>query len=69
MTPEEAADICTEILDQLVPDLPSRAEDFRESVEEKIADVRDWIIERNHVTEAQISMIENTRDACLRWIK
>lgn len=69
MNAEEAVDVCTEILEEILPDLPDRAEDFRESVEERISDVRDWIITRNYVTEAQVEMIENTKEACLKWVR
>lgn len=68
MTPDEAVEICTEILEEMIPDLPDRAEDFGDSVGDKISSVRDWIIERNFITEGQIEMIENTRDACLKWL-
>lgn len=68
MTPEEAVDLCTEILEQLLPDLPERAEDFRDSVKERVSDLRDWVVERNFVSDAQAEMLGNTRDACLRWL-
>lgn len=69
MDPSEAIEVCEEIIEDLIPQLPERAEDFRNSIEEKMRDVQDWIIERNHVTDAQSSMIENTRAACWRWIE
>lgn len=69
MTAEEATDLATEILDVMVPDLPERAEDFADSVKERAEGIRDWIIEHNHVTPAQVSALENMREACVKWMR
>ena len=53
---DEALELCEEI-DELLGEMPGRAENFATSVGEKIEDMRKWIEENEHVTQNQIDAL------------
>lgn len=65
--PEEGIKLCNEILD-LIEELPESAEEFKDSVQTKVLDIHQWIDSRNHVTEAQMSALENMLAGVEKWI-
>ena len=69
MGPDQAIDLCDVILDQLLDELPDEASDFRASVEERVTDMRQWVVERGHVTERQAEALQNMRAGCERWLE
>ena len=64
---EEALELCEEIED-LLGDLPERAEDFAQSVGEKVDSMREWIEENEHVTEKMVDALENMKEGSERWM-
>ncbi len=66
---DDAIERCDNILKLIEEDLPERAEDFGESVAEKVRDIRAWIEENDHATENQRKALENMEQAVLRWIR
>lgn len=66
--PEEAIVLCNEILD-LLEDMPEAAEEFKDSVEQKVLDMHDWIDKHNHVTDKQMAALENMKGAVEKWIR
>lgn len=65
---EEALALCEEIR-ELLPDLPDAADDFATSIKEKIDSIAEWIADREHVTPAQLSALENMKAGCERWLE
>jgi len=65
---ESALEIADEILDMIDNELPEKAEEFAGSVEEKVRDIRAWIEDRRHVTEAQYEALENMKRGCEKWL-
>jgi len=65
---EDALEIADEILDMIDNDLPEEAEEFAESVEEKVRDIRNWIEDHRHVTERQVEALENMKRGCEKWM-
>lgn len=65
---EETVAIADEILER-VPELPERAADFAESVDEKAASIKQTIQNSNHVTPAQRRALENMLSGVKRWIR
>lgn len=65
---EEALDLCKEI-EELLQDLPDRADDFSRSVGEKIEDMGRWIEENEYVTQNQIDALQNMKSGCEKWIR
>jgi len=63
---EVALELISEI-EQLVEDLPERAEDFGMSVQETANDIAVHIEETSHVTKKQITALENMLDGLQRW--
>jgi len=63
----EAVDIANSILADL-EELPESADDFGESVGEKVRSMREWIERNNHVTSRQRSALENMRAGTDRWM-
>lgn len=55
-----------EVLSDL-DELPERAEDFAESVREKIEDMRSWVEERERVTQRQEDALANMAEGVRRW--
>ena len=56
-----------EILETL-PDLPERAFDFASSVHDTLENMRDWIVENEHVTDPQVAAIENIDAGVQKWL-
>lgn len=50
-------------------DLPERAEDFADSVTEKLEDIEAWVEENEHITDGQTSAVSNMEAAIGRWMK
>ncbi|MGE0434731.1 MAG: PD-(D/E)XK nuclease family protein [Planctomycetota bacterium] len=50
-------------------DLPEAADEFRQSVEDKLRSMSTWILENYHVTEKQLESIENMTGGIDRWLK
>lgn len=65
---EGALDEIDEALDD-INELPDRAADFAESVEEKLRGIDQWITNASHVTDAQMEAIENIRDGIDKWME
>lgn len=64
---EEAIEQCDNIL-ELIEELPDRAEDFGDSIRTKVESMREWIVEHDHVTEAQQQSLDNMENGVLRWL-
>lgn len=64
---EDALALCATVLD-ILPDLPERADDFRESVKEKVESIADWIADREHVTDEQVKALQNMKHGCEAWL-
>ena len=65
---EDALEQC-QAIEELIDDLPERAEDFADSVLEKIQSIASWIEEKEHVTEGQLAAIENMHAGVSRWLE
>lgn len=50
-------------------DLPERAEDFADSVKEKLGSIEAWVEEKKHITDAQQSAVANMEAGIGRWMK
>jgi hypothetical protein len=48
-------------------DLPERAEDFADGVLEKLRSIRQWVVDNDHVTEAQERAVQNMAGGIARW--
>lgn len=68
MDHEEAIGYAEDILSDL-DDLPERAEDFRESVREKVEGMKDWMEEHQAVTDKMIAALENMRAGLNKWLR
>lgn len=66
MTPDEALELGQEILDALEY-LPEAAEDFASSVRDKVEGIMAWIEEKQHVTENQVSALNNMMAGVEKW--
>lgn len=53
----------------LIEELPSRADEFGESVGEKLRDIAETIENTGEVTEGQRTAIENMAGGIRRWIR
>lgn len=49
-------------------DLPDRALEFRESVEDKLRGMLDWMTKNKHVTPHMVSAIDNMTEAVSKWL-
>ena len=65
---EDTIAIADEIAD-LVLDLPERAADFAESVDEKARSIKQTIESQRRVTPAQRQALENMLSGVKRWIR
>ena len=65
---EDALELCEEI-EELLDELPDRAEEFATSVGEKVADMREWIEDNEHVTPKQLDALENMKAGCENWLQ
>lgn len=61
------ADRCADLLER-IDDIPDRGESFRESVREKVTDMRTWIENHEDVTDKMVAALDNIADAVDRWI-
>lgn len=64
----DALELADDILADL-DELPERAEDFRDSVREKVEGMRDWILENEAVTEKMETALENMKTGVDRWLR
>ena len=67
MDPDSALQICDELLEDL-QDLPEAAEEFAESVHEKVRDVQEWIEARDFVTHGQEFLLRRLRRGVDKWL-
>lgn len=65
---KEALDQCDHIL-ELCDEVPTKGEDFAESVREKVESIAEWIRENEHVTDAQKESLDNMERGVSRWIR
>lgn len=49
--------------------LPDQADDFADSVTEKLEDIQAWVEEFEHITEAQAMAVENMEAGIGKWAK
>lgn len=66
--PQEAVKFCNELLADL-EDLLERAEEFVDSVTEKVTSMMEWIEENNHITDKMQDSLRNMRRGCDRWME
>jgi uncharacterized 2Fe-2S/4Fe-4S cluster protein (DUF4445 family) len=64
---EEAIEYGEDILSAL-DDLPDRAENFAESVREKVESMVSWMVKNQKVTEKMITALQNIRGGVDRWL-
>jgi hypothetical protein len=50
-------------------DLPDRAADFAVSVEEKLVDIKCWVEDNGHITDAQARAVDNMIAGIQKWIR
>ncbi len=50
-------------------DLPDRAIEFREGVEEKLESMNQWIIKNKHITDKMAEAIANIAGAIDKWLE
>lgn len=65
---EHALEVIEEALASL-DDLPERAEDFRESVRDKLESICDWVAEHESITGAQATAVNNMIAGIERWLE
>jgi hypothetical protein len=65
---EESIELADDILSDL-EELPERAEDFRDSVREKVEGMREWMMEHEAVTDKMVSALQNIRNGLDRWLR
>jgi hypothetical protein len=63
---EDAIETCKEILAELA-DLPEAADDFVDSVENKVLGIQEWIEEHKVVTHKQLGALDNMLKGALKW--
>jgi len=68
MDHEEAIEYADEILSDL-DNLPERAEEFAESVREKVEGMKDWMEEHQAVTEKMVAALQNIRGGVDKWLR
>jgi hypothetical protein len=51
-----------------VPDLPDRAEEFANSVDEKLRSIHEWVTEHDHITDAQQDAVANMISGVDKWL-
>ena len=65
---ERAEDLIEEI-DQLLEELPERADDFRQSVSEKTHDISVHMDKYGRVSKKQLNALENMLYGVQKWIR
>jgi hypothetical protein len=63
---EDALALCDEI-QEILEELPEKAQKFRNSVESKVQDMRDWIAEHQHCTPKQYEALKNMKKGAEAW--
>lgn len=51
-----------------VEELPDRAEEFANSVDEKLRSMHEWITKNEHTTEPQQNAVDNMASAIRKWL-
>lgn len=64
---EEALEFADDLLAD-IGDLPDRAADFRDSIQEKVEGMREWMLEHETVTEKMVAALENIRTGVDKWL-
>ena len=64
----EAIGLCDEI-DNMITELPERAEEFGSSLTEKVASFRETIEKTKRASDKQITALENMRDGAEKWLR
>lgn len=49
-------------------DIPERGEDFAAGVIEKVESIQSWIEDNRHVTEPQLTALDNMEGAVAKWL-
>jgi hypothetical protein len=62
-----AVEWCDRILED-VENMPSRAEEFGESVSEKVSLIQEWVEENEHITDGQRDALERMEASVRRWL-
>lgn len=65
---EEALEFADDLLRDL-EELPERAEEFRDGVQEKVEGMREWMMEHEAVTDKMVTALENMRAGVDKWLK
>jgi hypothetical protein len=65
---EEALELCDDILIDL-DELPDAADEFAESVREKVESMSEWIQEHDKVTPKMVKALKNMKDGVARWLE
>ena len=53
---------------ETIQELPDRAEDFANSVDEKLRSIHEWVTEHKHITDAQQEAVANMTGAIDNWL-
>lgn len=73
LTVKEAKQLCDEILDMIENEVSEKAkdtaQDFFESVEEKVKNMQEWIEKNNHVTPKMVDSLKGMRSGVQKWIR
>lgn len=69
MSVEEAINLINELLDEKIPELPERAEEFADSVSEKLSSMKTTILRSSRVTEPQATAIRNMEQGISNWLE
>ena len=64
---QNAIEQCERIL-EMCDEVPDRGEEFADGVRERTQSIFEWIEENRHVTDAQITALENMESGVSRWI-
>lgn len=64
---QEAEELIEEIMG-LLEDLPERAEEFADSVRDKVTDIGEFIEARQCVSNAQVLALQNMLAGIRRWL-
>ena len=65
---EECVDDIDAALDA-VEGIPERGAEFAASVGAKLQDIKEWIEEKHHVTDAQETAVANMANGIQRWLE
>ena len=65
---EDFVSTCKECLEN-IEELPGRADDSRDSAQEKVESMQEWAEDKEHCTPKMEEALANIRAAVLRWLK